>query len=159
MRIVVLSDTHGKTSVIERIIEEQKTADAFFFLGDGAREMAKVAALHPDKNFYTVNGNCDRAFDNFTGAVTLGGKRIMYTHGHLYGVKHGTEKMFETAKNAGVDIALYGHTHISKIEYRNGIYLLCPGSAGDGRNGDSYMAVDIVGGGIMPIIIPLNPHR
>ncbi len=155
MRIVAFSDTHGRQTVIEDIIEAQKGAAAFFFLGDGLREAENTSFLYPNVVLNMVKGNCDFVGDDILGVVTIGGKKIMFTHGHRFGVKGGLDELIAEAKRRGADIVFYGHTHISKIDYIDGVYYLNPGSAGCGRNGNSYMAVDIVNGSVMPIIIPL----
>ena len=59
---------------------------------------------------------------------------IFATHGHLSNVKR--EDDFRTliyqAKEAGADIALFGHTHYQYLAEHDGITLLNPGSAGYG---------------------------
>ena len=44
MRIIVISDTHGRPSLIEKIIEAQPDAKDIFFLGD----LIKDIELLPD---------------------------------------------------------------------------------------------------------------
>ncbi len=39
MRIIVMSDTHGNFSAIEKIIEKNISADMFIHLGDGERSL------------------------------------------------------------------------------------------------------------------------
>ena len=51
-------------------------------------------------------------------------------------------------------IVLYGHTHIAKTEYADGVYFVNPGSlcsAREGRTG--YAVIDIEQNGIMPVLI------
>ena len=38
MRVVVLSDTHGRVERIKKVIEQQPQAELFIFLGDGLRD-------------------------------------------------------------------------------------------------------------------------
>ena len=62
----------------------------------------------------------------------------------------------ENAKKNGYDIVLYGHTHVSKILYENGVYVVNPGSCSCGRDfHESYAVIDIEKNGIMPIIVKL----
>ena len=90
------------------------------------------------------------------GLEVLEGKRIFYTHGHTYGVKYGTSKLSEAARLNKYDIVLYGHTHIAKILYEDGIYIVNPGSCSSPREGRaSYAVIDITENGIMPVIIEL----
>lgn len=157
MRIVVISDSHKKTSVIEKILEAQPAACDVFFLGDCAADIEDYQFLFTDKRFHILSGNCDY-FSNYpsSGIATVGGKKIFYTHGHTLSVKYGTERLLETARQNGCQIALYGHTHVSKILYEDGIYIVNPGSCSQGRDfHESYAVIDIEPNGIMPVIINL----
>ncbi len=48
------------------------------------------------------------------------------------------------------NIVLHGHTHVRRNEYRNGVYLMNPGSAAQPRDGmpPSYAYIDYEKGGI-----------
>ena len=60
------------------------------------------------------------------------------------------------ARKCKVSAALYGHTHISRISYEDGLYIVNPGSVSRSRNGpNSYAVIDITEKGIMPIIITI----
>ena len=157
MRILVISDSHHRTGVIDTVLSAQPTAKYVFFLGDNASDIEYYELLYPDKTFFTVCGNCDYlSFLPTTGVQTINGKRIFYTHGHTLGVKNSTEHLRKAAEQNGCDIALFGHTHISKIVYDNGIYLVNPGSVSNPRSGrPSYAVIDITDSGIMPLIIEL----
>ena len=155
MRIIVISDSHKNTRSIEKILDAQPDAKHVFFLGDNASDIEDFEFLYPDKSFFAVSGNCDY-FSNFpsSGITTVAGKKIYYTHGHTLSVKYGTERLLETAKQNGCDIALYGHTHISKVLYEDGVYIVNPGSCSQGRDfHESYAVIDIEKSGIMPVII------
>jgi predicted phosphodiesterase len=66
--------------------------------------------------------------------ITLSGKKILFTHGDLYGVKYGMDGITSLARENGADIALFGHTHIPLERYisdgERPLYLFNPGSAG-----------------------------
>ena len=109
--------------------------DICFFLGDGERDFARLEDNFPDLPIYAVRGNCDFNTDlqrlilcNVEGVI------IFATHGHLSNVKR--EDDFRTliyqAKEAGADIALFGHTHYQYLAEHDGITLLNPGAAGYG---------------------------
>lgn len=155
MRIVVISDSHGRTNAIDKILFSQPRAKHVFFLGDNVRDIEDFEFLYPDKNFYAVAGNCDYNMISPTkGIKELEGVKIFYTHGHTLGVKSTKEHLLKTAKQNGCQIALYGHTHIADTVYEDGVYLVNPGSVSCPRSGSpSYAVIDIEKGGIMPIII------
>jgi predicted phosphodiesterase len=74
--------------------------------------------------------------------MTLGGKRIMMTHGHDYSVKFTLSRLCAEANKKGADIVLFGHTHqryerylpAGETEYgvalSKPMYLFNPGSIG-----------------------------
>lgn len=151
MRILVLSDCHGAVRNAERAIEAHPDIKKIFFLGDGADEIAELQSFYEDRSFYIVSGNCD-PFSSFPafGETIIEGKRILYAHGHRYSVKYGTEMLLDIAKNIGADLALYGHTHIAKEEYRDGIYIVNPGALNHSRNGgNGYAIIDVTKKGIV----------
>ncbi len=157
MRILVISDSHAGTRNIDYCLQAQPQAKHVFFLGDNTRDIENVKIYHPDRIFHIVHGNCDYASAYpSVDSVTLGGKRIIFTHGHNFSVKSGTTILQAMTKKAGADIVLYGHTHIAKISYEDGIYLINPGSIAHSREGNnSYAVIDIEESGIMPIIIQI----
>ena len=156
MRILVISDSHGRSGRIEEAIEAQPQAKYVFFLGDRLQDIDYLPELYPDRIFYSVPGNCDfSVFEPTTKTVTLGGKKILYTHGHEFSVKSGISRLRSYAKNAGADIALYGHTHLPQTLYEDETYIINPGSLGRGQEFCSYAVVDIETGGIMPVIIKI----
>ena len=154
MRILVISDSHKRTSVIDKIIAAETGAMHIFFLGDNVSDIEDFEFIYPDKKFHIVSGNCDFMSTLPSVAVeVIDGFKILYTHGHIYNVKYGTAQLLDSAKQNGYKIVLYGHTHIAKILYEDGIYLVNPGSCSNPREaGPSYAVIDITEKGIMPII-------
>lgn len=157
MRIVVLSDTHGDFNGFYRIINAQMGADIFIFLGDGARELGEIRDLYPDKRILAAKGNCDLGSVEPEEAVCMAGeKKILYTHGNLLGVDRGDERLLTFAKASKAHVALYGHTHVARVHYEDGVYLMNPGSVSRPREGGpSYGIVDITPAGIVPHIVQL----
>lgn len=155
MRIVVISDSHRRYGVIEKILLEQPKAERVYFLGDVVPDVERAAEHFPDRIFRSVSGNCDFASLLPSTAIDeCRGVRILYTHGHTLGVKYGVDRLFDTARENGCRIALFGHTHIALNEYRDGIYLMNPGSCAQSRNGpESYGVIDIEECGILPAIL------
>ncbi len=155
MRIMVLSDSHGRPSLIEKAISSQPQAEHIFFLGDCTRDIDTVAPFFSDRKFHIVKGNCDFGSDypeyDF---ITLENCGIFYCHGHNFGVKGSTERLSAFAGNMGASIALFGHTHCSYTSYEDGLHIVNPGSLSLPRNSRaSYAVIDICQNGIMPIII------
>ena len=157
MRIVVISESHRRSGNIRRILDAQQSARHIFFLGDVTGDIEDLIRLYPDKTFHIVSGNCD-IFSSYPSSdiANIAGHGIFFTHGHTLGVKYGTERLISAARAAGCDIALYGHTHASKVLYEDGMYVVNPGSCAEPRDGSkSYAVIDIEENGIMPIIIKI----
>jgi putative phosphoesterase len=155
MRILVISDCHGDHYSVREAIDAQPTAKTIIFLGDGIRDMEKLESEYPDKIFHMVPGNCDFAsIEPTTKILTLNGKQIMITHGHEYKVKYTTMMAEHTARRNGCDLLLYGHTHIPRTNYDDGMYIMNPGSISR-HNTHTYGTVDITNGGIFCNIIKL----
>ncbi len=155
MRLLVISDSHGHSGTVDRIISSHPEAKHIFFLGDVVRDIESAVYEYTDRVFHIVAGNCDGfcSFPNFD-MVDIEGRGIYFTHGHTAFVKSGTQTLCDRAKNCGCEIALYGHTHISDIEYKNGLYVVNPGSCSRSRNGlDTYAVIDITKEKIIPAIM------
>lgn len=157
MRIVVVSDTHRDTWNLERVVEAQKRADYFIHLGDGEDDLETVAAVHPDKSFLFVRGNCDFGSQSpMENELIASGKRILYTHGHQFYVKYGLSELISHARSNQADIVLYGHTHVANTSYEDGLYIMNPGSLGHPREGcPSYGVIDITPAGIVLNIVEI----
>lgn len=154
----MISDSHKNTRSIDKILASQPEAGYVFFLGDNAEDIEDFEFLYPNKRFFAVCGNCDY-FSTLpsVGVERVAGVKILYTHGHNFGVKYGLERIIRAARESGCDIALFGHTHISKVLYEDGLYIVNPGSCSSPREGRaSYAVIDITESGIMPIIIEVK---
>ena len=158
MRILVVSDSHGNDSSLRRAILAQPTAEVVIHLGDGEEELQRAKRSFPEKMFLAVRGNCDWGCEwPAERIVELGGHRIFCTHGHLYGVKTaGTALLEKKAAAENCDIVLYGHTHLAKIEFREGRYFLNPGSLRQPMEGHpSYIELNLDDKNVVPILVEL----
>ncbi len=155
MRIVIISDSHGHGSIVDRIIRRESKAEAIIFLGDVTSDIEDFTYEYTNKNFYIVSGNCDRCSSHpYSTVAQIGGVKIFITHGHTLGVKGGIDSLVAAARQQDCQIALYGHTHIPDTKYVDGLYIVNPGSCARSRNGyNSYAVIDIRENGILPSII------
>ncbi len=134
MRIVAVSDSHGavgRLSTILTVAEQAGPIDAVIHLGDGYWDLRDLNVDLPP--VYQVAGNCDYFLSDTLDFVTLSGAKILLTHGHFQHVRQGTDDLFSLAMEEKCRAALYGHTHVQKMEWRCGILLLNPGAANDGE--------------------------
>ena len=131
MQIVVVSDVHGNDYALWQVLEAE-SAQHVFCLGDGVREYETVADSNPDRTFHIVSGNCDWAGGYPTvGIESLGGKRIVFMHGHTKHVKQTLEPALALAREMDADVLLFGHTHHPMVDFDGTLYTMNPGSVGD----------------------------
>lgn len=165
MRIIIMSDSHGNSEIVFKIVEQNiYTADMFIHLGDGENDAWRAIQHYPDIRFVQVRGNCDKT-DKFPLSQIIdtvegpNGKivKLFVTHGHLFGAKSGTDKLWQAGIDNNCDIVLFGHSHRRYDETRNGRIVLNPGSCMYPRNGErsSYAYVDISMWGIITSIVDI----
>jgi uncharacterized protein len=137
----VLSDTHGR--LYPRVRQVLEGVDHIIHAGDvGSPEvLAELATMAP---VTAVRGNCDHEAWAQTlpprAEVELGGTRIL--------VGHIASKLPEAAKTTaqtgeagqtgpvhGFAVVITGHSHVARVEKRDGVLYLNPGSAGPRRLG------------------------
>lgn len=130
MRILVLSDSHSDVSSLKYAVDNEPSAEAVLFLGDGLRDFEEIKNKRAGVYCSAVRGNCDSAFCPYPlfSQEALGGKTIYMSHGQSEHVKYGIEELKSTARLYGADIALYGHTHVPFVDYDDGLYIMNPGS-------------------------------
>ena len=145
MKILVVSDTHGDSTRLLKVLEDNKDFDALIHLGDGENDFSDAEMVYPYKGMIYVGGNCDYGFHQGEKAVSLGGIRIFCCHGHRYNVKSGVQLLAGVAKSNDCLFALYGHTHVPKIETFLGVQVMNPGSLTLPRDGSdrSYGVIEI----------------
>lgn len=147
MRIVVTSDTHRNSRDFFDIIDRhEKNADLFINLGDSEREIETLKLTRPEINIKCVCGNCDFYSDYpIEQVIKFDGKKVFFTHGHKYHVKHGYDEIIRRAEVEEAEICLFGHTHEPYTERINNILYMNPGAVLNG----SYGIIDIEKGQIM----------
>lgn len=151
MKILVFSDSHSNYKYIEKALEIHKgVADLVVFLGDGGRDIERVRSHYPNLQFFIVKGNCDvfsSAEYRDYSVLDLDGIKILITHGHLFGVKSGYDRILYRAEELGADAVFFGHTH-QPLDYsayvgEKRIQLFNPGSI---AYGGTYGVVNIANG-------------
>ncbi len=146
MRIVATSDSHRRRNYLYDIIDRHKdNTDLFINCGDSEGDIENIPYVYPNIRFECVAGNCDwgSTLPNYK-VIKFAGKKIMFCHGHTFGVKHGYEMLTDFARREQIDICIFGHTHNPIIERIDGIYLINPGAVCN----SSYAVIDIIDGKI-----------
>lgn len=146
MRVLVVSDSHGRNDDVKQVIKQVGKIDMFIHLGDIERGADYIESL-VDCEVHMVAGNNDfglnlPAADSFM----IGDKYVFITHGHRFYVGSSTEFIKEYAIDNGYDVIMFGHTHTPYLEIDDEVTVLNPGSLSyprqDGRD-KTYMLIDV----------------
>lgn len=138
VRILVVSDTHGRHENLKRIWEREDNIEMLIHLGDieGGETFVKGLVGCPVE---MVAGNNDFFSDlEREKELSIGKYRVLITHGHYYYVAMEMEDLRKEALGRGMDVVMFGHTHKPFLDYGKGITMLNPGSASYPRQ-DGHM--------------------
>ncbi len=159
MRIAVISDSHGSTSWIEKLMPVFDTVDCIIHLGDGVADAEKLKAKVKCP-VYNIAGNCDMTLsvpDEFCRYI--GGVKVFATHGSRYALQYDLLTLSQAAQEKEAKLCLYGHTHVPDTDCCYGIWFVNPGSIARPRgfSGRTYAIIEIdKKGEIKPDIISLD---
>lgn len=150
MKILVVSDSHGRSDNLRRAVELNCDSDAIIHLGDGYNDLKYAGTA--DIPIYRVRGNGEEFLSRINGNdvprelfIELDGVKILMMHGHTHSVKSGLDRAVEYALEKKADILLFGHTHTPLERYlpegtrvgeqicTKGFYIFNPGSIGEPR--------------------------
>lgn len=128
MKIVVVSDSHGWNQILHDIVAAHPDAACFLHCGD--------LQDNPDNypQYRIVKGNMDRNIEVTEDVVEIGAYRIYMTHSNQCNYFNRSYQLADRAKELDCQIAVYGHTHIPKMECIEGTYVFNPGSVSEGRS-------------------------
>ena len=127
MKILLVSDTHGRNYYLEEALEVEKP-DFLCHMGDveGSEDYIRMIAKCP---LAMVSGNNDFWTDlNPEVVLELHGFRIFITHGHRYSPHSGTDRLKSAGRKNRADIVLFGHTHRPTLEIEEDVIVANPGS-------------------------------
>ena len=146
MRVLIVSDTHGRHTSLDRALKEAGDIDMFIHLGDveGGEDYIE-AVVECEKHM--IRGNND-FFSELPKEkeIEIGGLKALITHGHYYYVSAGLEDIKKEARGRGMEIVMFGHTHRPLIEKDHGVVALKPGSTSYPRQDGhlpSYIVMEI----------------
>lgn len=127
-KIILVSDTHGKTANLRTLMKRIRQADLLLHMGDVEGDEGEIESFAGCPVEF-VRGNCD-SFSKLPDdrLLEIEGHRILMTHGHRYGVGYSLAHLDETAREKGADIVLYGHTHVPEYVTIGDRHFINPGS-------------------------------
>jgi hypothetical protein len=128
MKIAVLSDTHGNYPLAIKMLDRISGLDCIIHLGDIVHD-ADIIECTLDIPVIKLAGNCDSSPKAARELLlNISDMTFFLSHGDLYRVKNGIERIYEKATSAAADIILYGHTHVPAIQKKGEILLVNPGT-------------------------------
>lgn len=124
MKILIVSDTHGKCKNLENALNKVKPIDMLLHLGDVLGDtdyIEQIAGCRTE----IIAGNNDilTALDR-EKLIQVGKYSILMTHGHRYQY----DTLREVADWNGANILMFGHTHHPLLEMEGAVWLVNPGS-------------------------------
>ena len=126
MVIGVISDTHGQlTQKALKALEESQMIIHAGDIGD-PNVLEKLREIAP---VYAVRGNTDRA--RWAQGIPM--TQVVEIENLLIFVIHDISMLDLDPKAGGFDAVIYGHSHIPKEEWQDGVLYFNPGSAGPKR--------------------------
>lgn len=145
-KVLVISDTHGRTDNLDKILPKVKPLDQLIHLGDVGNDVDYIEVVAECACCF-VAGNND-FYSNLPRerVIKLNGVPMFLTHGHYHYVNSRKDFIRSAAIQRGAKIALFGHTHVPYLEEEGGILVANPGSLSLPRQADhipTYMLLYI----------------
>ena len=128
MKILIISDTHRSLKNLDTALANEKPIDLLIHMGDVERQVPDIMKM-VDCPMHIIAGNNDFlcGLDD-EEEFEIGKYKVMITHGHQYYVGMSEQYLQEEARARGVDIVMYGHTHVPKLIFESDLITLNPGS-------------------------------
>lgn len=146
MKILIISDSHGARNRLREVFSRVGEVDMLIHLGDvcGDEYFIQESFRCP---VYMIAGNNDHSLKLPSEEIlVLEDKKILLTHGHRYYVNYDYSHLAEEAASIGMDMVMFGHTHVPVIEDFDGVKLINPGSIAYPRQGNrkgSFILLEI----------------
>ncbi len=137
MKIVVVSDTHGNSVSLSKIINDESPFNFLFHCGDGIDDIERVN-IKPDIRVLGVSGNMDAySSSRFAShAVSdIDGRRFLILHGNIERAHDDLLGVLMAGRERGADIVVFGHTHRPFLSDADRPILFNPGPALNGQYG------------------------
>ena len=128
MKVLIVSDTHGRDSKLEEAVMRETPFDMLVHCGDVEGREFYIEAL-AECPCCIIAGNNDFFSDlEREEEIDLAGHKTLVTHGHYYGVSMDITGVIEEAKARSCSMVMFGHTHKPVVEEKNGVLAINPGS-------------------------------
>ena len=136
MRILVISDSHGRNDDVAGVVDQVGHIDMLIHCGDVERGEDYIRSL-VECPVYMVGGNSDYNLDLPRQLeLTIGNYRVFVIHGHMSWVNRGVDYLRQIAVENHYDIVMFGHTHVPFLQKEDDLTILNPGSLSYPRQED-----------------------
>ena len=135
-KILVISDTHGHTDNLDKILPLVKPLDQLIHLGDVGRDADYIEVVAECACCFVSGNNDFYSSLPRERLIKINGVPIFLTHGHYYYVNSRKDFIRSAAVQQGARIALFGHTHVPYLEEDETILVANPGSLSLPRQAD-----------------------
>ncbi|MBP3595462.1 MAG: metallophosphoesterase [Lachnospiraceae bacterium] len=136
-KVLVISDTHGRTDNLDKILPLVKPLDQLIHLGDVGRDVEYIEVIAECPCCFVSGNNDFYSTLPRERLIKLNGVPVFLTHGHYYYVNSRKDYVRSAAIQRGARIALFGHTHVPYLEEDNTILVANPGSLSLPRQADA----------------------
>jgi putative phosphoesterase len=124
LRVLVISDSHGRTDRIQQVVRQAGRYDLLLHAGDHAED---VLGAFP--RAAAVCGNCDDPGSAETEQeLDLLGLKVLLVHGHTLNVKTTALPISYRAAELDAQLVVFGHTHTPTLSADEERVYLNPGS-------------------------------
>ncbi|MDO4308070.1 MAG: metallophosphoesterase [Eubacteriales bacterium] len=128
MKVLIVSDTHGRDTNLEKTVSMEAPFDLMIHCGDVEGREFFIQAL-ADGPCCIVSGNNDFFSDlPREEEINLAGNKVLVTHGHYYGVSMDLRGVVEEARSRDCRAVFFGHTHKPVVMEKDGVLAINPGS-------------------------------
>ncbi len=136
MKILVASDSHGDSNILNDLRNERFDVTYFLHLGDSCIPKYLL------DSYCAVRGNCDFIDLPRFKEIEIEGLKIHMEHGDGFRLNFDKEKYI---KELNCDIFLSGHTHKKLATKVGDTYVFNPGSLTRPRDGEkgSYLILEV----------------
>lgn len=135
-KVLVISDTHGRTDNLDKILPLVKPLDQLIHLGDVGKDADYIEVVAECACCFVSGNNDFYSTLPRERLIKLNGVPIFLTHGHYYYVNARKDFIRSAAIQRGAKIALFGHTHVPYLEEDETILVANPGSLSLPRQAD-----------------------
>lgn len=144
MKVLIISDTHGRLENFKEVLSMEKPVDLILHLGDVCRDEEEIRELAGCDVRY-VRGNCDifsRERDSLD--FRIGNYNFHMEHGQY--LPDSLQSIAYKAEEIGADVMLFGHTHIPLLTWSGNVRIVNPGSLSKPRQSDgnpTYIVMNV----------------